>query len=176
MAQVFFHAVARDSEALHRANVDAGIALDAARCRELGLDIAVETALDFARGLFDVEAELHLYVHLLEAAREIHMPHLLARRGIVIVVVAPLADPHLLADEVRALRQALGNRDAVAVIVDRNRGLMSVLGRPDNVLRSPGRVAAEENSLARTLHGFLVHHGHIPLIELDADIAFDPGK
>ena len=96
--------------------------------------------------------------------------------GIVVVVIAPLADPHLLADEIHALRQALGDRNALAVIVDGDGGLMAVLDGPDDVLRSPGRVAAEEDAVARALHGLLVHHGHVPLVELDADVALDPGE
>ncbi len=78
-AQIVFVAVARDGEALHRADVDAGVALDAARRGEDRLDIAVEAALHFARGLLGVEAQFHFDVQLLEAARQIDVLHLLAR-------------------------------------------------------------------------------------------------
>ena len=74
------------------------------------------------------------------------------------------------------MRQALGHGNTLAVIVNRDGRLMAVLSGPDNVLRSPGRVAAEENALARALHGLLVHHGHVPFVELDSDIALDPRK
>ena len=29
---------------------------------------------------------------------------------------------------------------------------------------------------AGALHGFLVHHGHVPFVEFDAEIALDPGE
>ena len=74
------------------------------------------------------------------------------------------------------MRQALGDGNALAVIVDGDGGLMAVLDGPDDVLRSPGGVAAEENAVARTLHGLLVDHGHVPFVELDADVALDPGE
>ncbi len=67
LAQIVFLAVARDGEALHRTDVDAGVALDAARGGEDGLDVAVEAALHFARGLLGGEAQLHFDVQLLEA-------------------------------------------------------------------------------------------------------------
>ena len=53
---------------------------------------------------------------------------------------------------------------------------MAMLDGPDDVLRAPRRVAAEENPGRVRLHGRLVDHRHVPLIELDAEIAFDPGE
>ena len=38
------------------------------------------------------------------------------------------------------------------------------------------RVAAEEHAGRRRLHGRLVDHRHVPLVELDADVALDPGE
>ena len=52
--------------------------------------------------------------------------------------------------------------------------LMAMFGRPDNVFRAPGRVAAEEDAFARALHGLLVDDRHVPLVEVDSYIAFNP--
>ena len=51
---------------------------------------------------------------------------------------------------------------------------MAVLDRPDDVLRSERRVAAEEHARPRRLEGRLVDHRHVPLVELDAEVALDP--
>src|SRR5438034_6793093 len=53
---------------------------------------------------------------------------------------------------------------------------MSVLHRPNDVLRTPRRVAAEENAGERGLHRRLVHHRHAVLVEIDPDVALDPRK
>jgi hypothetical protein len=70
----------------------------------------------------------------------------------------------------------VGQRDAVAVVVDRDGRLVAVGHRPDDVLRAPRSVAAEEHAFARGLEGLLVDLGHAPLVELDADVALDPGE
>ena len=44
----------------------------------------------------------------------------------------------------------------------------------DDVLRAEGRVAAEEHLGQRGLEGLRVEHRHVPLVELDADVALDP--
>src|SRR5258708_35970296 len=157
-------------------NIDAGIAFNAARRREVGFNVAIQAALHFARRLFRGESQFHFDIHLLEAALQIDVLHLLSRGRIVIVVVTPFAQPHLLADEVHALRQALGDGNTLAVIVNGDGCLVAVFSGPNDVLRSPGCVAAEENSVVRTLHGFFIYDGHVPFVELDSDIAFDPGK
>src|SRR5579884_2152311 len=174
LPQFLFVAIARDGEAEHRADVDAGIALDAARRSEDGLDVAVQTAQDFARGLLGAEAEFHFDVQLLEAAREIDVLHLLALRRVVIVVITPLADAHLAAGESHSLRRPFGDGSAAAVVIDRDRRLMAMLDGPDDVLRSPRRVATEKDSRARGLHRGLIYDRHLPAIEFDADIALDP--
>ena len=74
------------------------------------------------------------------------------------------------------MRGSLGERDAVAVVVNGDGGRVTVGDRPNDVLRSPRRVAAEENAGPRRLHGDLVDGGHAPLVELEADVALDPGK
>ena len=74
------------------------------------------------------------------------------------------------------LRRPVGDRQALAVVVDRDGGLVPVLHRPDDVLRAPRGVAAEEHAGAGGLEGGLVDDRHVPLAELDADVALDPGK
>src|SRR5947208_15095344 len=58
----FFITVARDRKTQQRAYVDAGVALDAQLFDEYRLDIAVETTLNLARGLFGVEPKFHFDV------------------------------------------------------------------------------------------------------------------
>src|SRR6202140_5024316 len=109
-----------DGQALHRAYVDARVALDTERCREDGLDVAVEAALHLTRGLLGGESDLHLGADALEPAGQLDVLHPLARRGVVVVVVAPLREPHLLADQVDALRRPGRHRDTLAVVVPRD--------------------------------------------------------
>ena len=61
-------------------------------------------------------------------------------------------------------------------LVDRERGLVAVRHRPDDVLRPEGGVAAEEHLGVGRAHGPGIDLGHAPLVELDADVALDPGK
>src|SRR5262249_26378943 len=51
-----------------------------------------------------------------------------------------------------------------------------VRDRPDDVLGPECRVTSKKYVRQRRLHRHLVHHRHVPLVELDADIAFDPGE
>ena len=53
---------------------------------------------------------------------------------------------------------------------------MRVLHRPDDVLRAEGRIATEEHARTGRLHGHAVHHRHVPVPELDAEIPLDPRK
>src|SRR5262249_22256522 len=99
-------AVRRDGEARERAHVDAGVALDAQRVGEDGLNVAIEAALDLARDLLGGEAQLHLDVELPETLRELDVAHLLALRRIVVVGVAPLVDAHLRAGQRHPRRRA----------------------------------------------------------------------
>ena len=79
-AQVDFVALRRNRQAVRRADVDAGVALDAQVRREVRLHVAVEAALHFARRLLSGEAEFDLDVQRLEARLEVGVHHLLARR------------------------------------------------------------------------------------------------
>src|SRR5262245_41026668 len=60
------------------------------------------------------------------------------------------------------------------MLVNRNRRFMPMRDGPDDVLRSPRRIAAEEHAGARRLHRDTVDHRHSMFVEVDADIAFDP--
>src|SRR6185295_7662003 len=62
------------------------------------------------------------------------------------------------------------------MLVNRDRGLVTMLDCPDDVLWSERRIAAEEHAGARRLESHLVYHRHIPLVELDAEVAFHPGE
>src|ERR1700686_1544509 len=175
-AQIGLVTVLGDGQALHRADVDARVALDTERCREDGLNVAVETALHLARRLLGGEPHLHLGADALEPSGQLDVLHALARRGVVVVVVAPLGEPHLLADEVDALGWPRADRNAFAVVVHRDRCLVTVLDSPDDVLRPHRRVPAEEDPRQRRLERDRVDHGHVPVADLEAEIALDPGK
>ena len=165
----------RDRQTVGRTDVDARIALDAQRVGEVRLDVAVETALDFDLGLLRREALLHLDRHLLEALRHLDVPHLHALRRVVVVAVGPLVQPHLRARQRHAVRRPLVDRHALAVVVDRDRRLMPVLDRPDDVGRTERRVAAEEHAGTRRHERRLVDDRHVPLlVELEPDVALDP--
>ena len=72
-----------------------------------------------------------------------------ARSGEIVVVVAPLVDAHLLRHQVHAA--AAGARATSSPwqkLVDRDRRLVAVRDRPDDVLRAERRVAAEEHVAA----------------------------
>ena len=66
---------------------------------------------------------------------------------------------------------------AVQQPVDRDRGLVAVRDRPDDVLGAEGRVAAEEDVRhASTGRSSLSSDRQAPLVELDAAVALDPGE
>ena len=53
---------------------------------------------------------------------------------------------------------------------------MSVFDGPDDILGSPCRVTPEKDPSSRTLEGRPVDDRLIPLVELDPNVPFDPGK
>ena len=63
-SQIRLIAILCDRQAINRANVDAGIALDAELCRKHRLDVAVETAFDLLDRLLGCETEFDLDVEL----------------------------------------------------------------------------------------------------------------
>src|SRR5262249_50431561 len=70
-AQLRFLAIFGKGDAIHRADVDASIALDAQLAREDSLDIAVEAALGFEIGELVVKPELDLGLDVLQRDRNI---------------------------------------------------------------------------------------------------------
>src|SRR5678816_1204384 len=70
-AQLLLVSIRDDREAVHRADVNAGIALDAQRVGEMRLHVTVETALDFVSGLLSCEPQLDLSIETLEPRRQI---------------------------------------------------------------------------------------------------------
>src|SRR3954469_3261082 len=165
--------VANDRQAIGRADVDAGVAFDARRGVERRLHVAIEAALDFGGRLLRREPLLHLDGHLREPQRHLDVNHLLALHGVVVVAVGPLVQPHLGARQRDAVRWALLDRHALAVVVDRNRRLMPVLHRPDDVLRAKRSITAEEHAGTARHERLLVNDRHVPLAELDPDGPFD---
>src|SRR5262249_22488814 len=122
------------------------------------------------------EPELHLDAKALEAFRQLGVLHLRARQRAVVVAVAPSVHARFDAGEIHPIRRSFGERHALAVIVDRDRLLVSVLDGPDDVLRSPRGVAAEKNVGPRGLHRQTIDYRHAVLVEVDADVALDPRK
>ncbi len=85
-------------------------------------------------------------------------------------------DAHLLADE-RGLRRRPGrNILASAEQVDGHRGLVTMRDGPDDVLRTEGGVTAEEDVWNGRLMRPRLQLRQTPAVELQADVALDPGK
>ena len=83
-------------------------------------------------------------------------------------------DAHLLAGDSHLRRRAHIDVLAAAEEVDRDRGLVAVRHRPDDVLRAERRVAAEEDFRIGRSHGLGVDLRHVPFVEVDAAVALDP--
>src|SRR5262245_38021967 len=176
LAQVGFLAVRREGDAVHRADVDAGIAFDAKLRRKYGLHVAVQAAAGFREGELVIEAKLDLGLDILERDHLVAVRHLVALVERDLVVVAPFVDAHLLAHDLDRRSRPVGDVLAVEHLVDRDGGLMAVRDGPDDVLRAKCRVATEEDFRMCGCHGRGVDLRHVPLIELDADVALDPGE
>src|SRR6266436_8346327 len=175
-AQLSFGGVGQEGDAVHRADVDAGVAFDAQRGGEYGLDVAVEAAFRLLERELCVKAELNLGLDIPERHDLVAQRHAQALVGRNLVVVAPLVDAHLLAHHIDG-----GKRTDVDVLaaehhVDRYGGLVAVGDRPDDVLRPECGVAAEEHPRVGRAHGLGIDRGHVPFVERDADVALDPGK
>jgi hypothetical protein len=85
-------------------------------------------------------------------------------------------DAHLLADNIDVRQRPLGNVFARQELVDRQRGIVAVRDGPDDVLWAKGSIAAKENLGVGRSECFWVDLRHVPLVELDANIALDPRK
>ena len=104
------------------------------------------------------------------------MRHLVALVGGDVVVVAPFVDAHLLRRDMHLGQRTLGDVLAGQQLVDRQRGVMAVRHRPDDVLRAERGVAAEEHLRIGRAHGLGIDLRHVPFVEFDAAIALDPGE
>src|SRR6266436_880491 len=175
-AQLSFGGVGQEGDAVHRADVDAGVAFDAQRGDEYGLDVAVEAAFRLLKGELRVEAKLNLGLDILERHDLVAQRHAEALVGRDLVVVAPLVDAHLLAHHIDGWKRTNVNVLAGEHHVDRYGGLVAVGDRPDDVLRAECGVAAEEHLRVGRAHGLGIDFGHVPFVEFDADVALDPGK
>ncbi len=138
------------------------------------MHVAIEAALGLEKSQFLIVTELDLDPDVLERDHGIPERHLVAQVVRDVVVVAPLVDAHLLADQGHAGRRPVVDILAVAQFVDRDRGVVAVRHGPDDVLRPEGGIAAEEDVGKGRLHRLPVDLGHAPAVELDADIALDP--
>src|SRR5213594_421321 len=175
-AQLGFLAVLGESDAIHGADVHAGVALDAQLVGEHRLHVAVQAPLRFLEAGHRIEAELDLDLDVLQRDRLVLPGNLVALVGRDRVVVAPLVDAHLLAREVYDRRRTFLQVLAVQELVYGNGRIVPVSDGPDNVLGAECRVAAEEHLRLRRLHRDLVHDRHAVRVELDSGVALDPGK
>src|SRR3984893_17099517 len=173
-AQVLFAAVFGEGDAVHRADVDTGVAFDAQLAGKHGLHVAIETAFSLEESELLVIAELDLDPDVLQRDRRIPERHLVAQVVRDVVVVAPLVDAHLLADEGHAGRRPIVDILAVAQFVDRDRGIVAVRHGPDDVLRPEGCIAPKEDIGQGRLHRLGVDLWHAPAVEFDPDVALDP--
>ena len=105
------------------------------------------------------------------------MRNLEARVYSDVVVIAPLVDAHLLADNVLQRRRAVIDVLAFQHFVNADRGVMAMRSGPNNVLRPKRSVAAKEHPRVAGLERDPVDLGHVPaLVPFQADIALDPGE
>ena len=80
LAEVGFLAVGREGDAVHRADVDAGIAFDAELRRKHGLHVAIEATAGFRERELMIEAQLDLGLDVFERH------HLVAQRDLVAMI------------------------------------------------------------------------------------------
>ena len=175
LAQIGFVVVRRERNAVHRTDVDARVALDTQLVGEHGLHVAIQAALRFARATSPIEAEFDFHLDVLQRFARIDVRHQMAFRRVVLAVVAPLVHAHLLAEQVDALGRTIRLQiQPLTEQMNRNRCFVRVCGRPDDVLGTERRVAAEEHVRQRRLQRVTIEHRTFPAIELDADVALDP--
>src|SRR5215475_1704370 len=121
-----------------------------------------------------VKTKFYLGLDVTERDLLVAQGYPLALVGRDLVIVAPLVNAHLLADDLNRRQRPYLDRLAAAHLVNRERGFVAMGNGPDDVLRSERGIAAEENLWMRRSHRFGIHLGHIPLVEFDADVALDP--
>ena len=105
------------------------------------------------RACLQIEAELDLGLYALQRHRVVDVGNLEPAVEGDRVVVGPFVDAHLLAHEIGHGIGASPHVLAAAESVDRDRGLMAVGDRGDDVLGAEGGVAAEEDVRQARLEG-----------------------
>jgi hypothetical protein len=80
-AQRALLAIGREGDAVHRADVDTGVAFDAQLRGENRLHVAVQAPLGLVPGELRVETQLHLLADVLERDLQVLERHLEARLG-----------------------------------------------------------------------------------------------
>ena len=133
-------AVGGEGDAVHRADVHAGVALDAQLRREHRLHVAVEAALRLLPGELAGRSPSSTSWRMSFSAMlsSLSGTRFLAS-GTIVVVVAPLVDAHLLRHQVHERRRAHRHVLALAEPVDRDGGVVAVGHGPDDVLRARAR-------------------------------------
>ena len=81
LPQILFLAILRERDAVHRTDVDAGVAFDAERRGEHRLHVAVQAALRLAERELEVIAEFDLGPDILQRDHLVAMRHLVALVG-----------------------------------------------------------------------------------------------
>src|SRR5260370_20390319 len=173
-AQVVLRSAGRERDAVQWADVDTSVALDAERTIEHRLDVAVQAALRLSVGKLAIESQLYLHLHVVEGDGLVSLRYAVALVVGDVVVVAPLVDAHLLADEADVGRRPSAYVVATAEFVDGDRGIVPMRHSPDYVLGAEGGIAAEEHLRQSGLHGQRIDPWHAPAVELQANVALDP--
>ena len=108
--QLGFLAIVGEGNAVHRADIGAGVAFDAQARRKDRLDVAVQAALRFLEADREIEPQFDLGLDVLQRDGFVLVRDLETQIGRNVVVVAPFVDAHLLADQIGHRRQPLAGR------------------------------------------------------------------
>jgi hypothetical protein len=178
VAQLLFLAVGREGDAVHRADVDAGIAFDAEVRLEHRLDVAVEAALCLEEAQMLVEAELDLEPDIAQRLFGRGVRDLVAKVVRHVVVVRPLVDAHLL----RRAGSPSGGGGRLDVLAGAQAGGIETAASwpwatAQMMFLGPKALSPPKNTLG--LVDCMVRYrptGIVPGVELEAGVALDPGK
>src|SRR5208337_1297447 len=117
-AKVCFFTLFRESDAVHRANIGARIALNAERASEDGLHIAVQATLCLREREGWTESKLYLGPDILQSEGVVAQWHRIAFMNGNVIVVAPLVNAHFLARQLDGRCWTDGDIFTVAKQVD----------------------------------------------------------
>ena len=99
-AQFGLFAVRREGDAIHRADIDAGVTFDAELGLENGLHVAIQATLRFQHGLAPIKTEFNLDFDVLQRDGFVLVRDLETQVRRDIVVITPFVDAHFLADQI----------------------------------------------------------------------------